>query len=156
VGSEYYLFESEKTKYARVGYNFFELRKKNWDRSYRHLILSSQLKPLDRLQLTVNLENVHFDLLNSSLKDTSSSQWIVSVRSHLLIIPQLSFKAFYQDNRQDKTTDVNLLIEYNYLPGSYIYWAYNHNEDLVFNLDQTLSKRKEDLFFVKIDYWFNF
>jgi hypothetical protein len=129
------------------------LRAKNWDKSYRHLILSSQLKPLDRLQLTLNLENVHFDLLNYSGADTSSSQWIVSVRSHLLIFRQLSFKAFYQDDRKDKTTDVNLLIEYNYLPGSYIYLAYNHNEDLV---GLEFSKRKEDLFFVKTDYWFNF
>jgi hypothetical protein len=157
VGSEYYLIESWRTKYVLIGYKFFELRKKNWDKSYRHLILSSDLKPLDRLQLTLNLENVHFDFLNSSSADTSSSQWIVSVRSHLLITPQLSFKAFYQDNRQDKTTDVNLLIEYNYLPGSYIYLAYNHNEDLVLNpVKVELSKRKEDLFFVKTDYWFNF
>jgi hypothetical protein len=157
VGSEYYLIESGKTKYVGVGYNFFELRKKNWDKSYRHLILSSQFKPLDRLQLTLNLENVHFDFLNYSGADTSSSQWIVSIRSHLLITPQLSFKAFYQDNRQDKTTDVNLLIEYNYLPGSYVYLAYNHNEDLVLNPGKMeLSKRKEDLFFVKTDYWFNF
>lgn len=78
-------------------------------------------------------------------------------RSHLLIIPQLSFKTFYQDDRKDKTTDVNFLIEYNYLPGSYIYLAYNHNEDLVIEPEkQTLFKRKEDLYFLKIDYWFNF
>jgi hypothetical protein len=151
IGTQYYLSGFSSTKWFIP--NYLELRTKNWDKSYKHLILSSQLKPLDRLQLTLSVENVHFDFLNVSLKDTSSSRWIVSVRSHLLIIPQLSFKAFYQDNRQDKTTDVNLLIEYNYLPGSYIYLAYNHNEDLV---EPELLKRKEDLFFVKTDYWFNF
>ena len=156
IGTQYYLFASAKTKWVVVGDKYFELRDKNWDKSYRHLIFSSQLKPLDRLQLSINLENVHLDFLNYSSADTSSSQWISSVRSHLLITPQLSFKAFYQDDRKDKTTDVNLLIEYNYMPGSYIYWAYNHNEDLILNPDRTLFKRKEDLFFVKIDYWFNF
>jgi hypothetical protein len=34
-----------------------------------------------------------------------------------------------------------------------VYFAYNHNEGLV---GQEFSKRKEDLFFVKTDYWFNF
>ncbi len=156
IGTQYYLFASSKTKWVPVGDKYYELRVKNWDKSYRHLILSSQLKPLDRLQLTLNLENVHFDFLNYSSADTSSSQWISSVRSHLMITPQLSFKAFYQDDRKDKTTDVNLLIEYNYMPGSYIYWAYNHNEDLILSPDWTLSKRKEDLFFMKVDYWLNF
>jgi hypothetical protein len=151
IGTYYYLVGPSSVKWFY--YPYFALRSKNWDKSYRHLILSSQFKPLDRLQLTINLENVHFDFLNYGLADTSSSQWIVSVRSHLLVTRQLSFKAFYQDNRQDKTTDVNLLIEYNYLPGSYFYLAYNHNEDLV---GLEFSKRKEDLFFVKTDYWFNF
>jgi hypothetical protein len=155
IGTQYYLYGPSSPKWLEI-YKF-KLRSKNWDKSYRHLILSSQVKPLDRLQITLNLENVHFDFLNYSGADTSSSQWIVSVLSHLLITPQLSFKAFYQDNRQDKTTDVNLLIEYNYLPGSYIYLAYNHNEDLVLNPEKMeLFKRKEDLFFVKTDYWFNF
>lgn len=157
IGTQYYyLFGSSDIKWFNY-YSGFKLRAKNWDESYRHLILSSQVKPLDRLQLTFSLENVHFDFLNASLADNSTSQWIVSARSHLLIIPQLSFKTFYQDDRKDKTTDVNFLIEYNYLPGSYIYLAYNHNEDLVIEPEkQTLFKRKEDLYFLKIDYWFNF
>lgn len=159
IGTQYYLFDlpgMSTTKFVAVGDKYFKLRAKNWDYSYRHLAFSSQIKPIDRLQLIVTLENVHFDFLSSSLADTSSSEWIVSARSHLLIIPQLSFKAFYQDDRKDKTTDLNLLLEYNYLPGSYIYLAYNHNENLVSNPDRTIAKRKEDLFFVKTDYWFNF
>ncbi len=150
IGTQYYRYGSDNTRYLFYPYG---LRKENWDRSYRHLILSTQIKPVDRLQLTFNLENVHFDFLNLALSDTSSSQWIISARSHLLIAAPLSFKAFYQDNHEDKTHDLNLLIEYNYLPGSYIYLAYNHNEDLV---GTELTKRKEDLFFVKMDYWFNF
>lgn len=158
IGTQYYLFDLpglSKIRLVRIGEAYFRLREKNWDKSYRHLIFSSQLKPLDQLQLTLNVENVHFDFLTSSLADTSSSQWIVSVRSHLMITRQLSFKAFYQDDRKDKTTDLNLLIEYNYLPGSYIYLAYNHNEDVVTE-EAKPFKRKEDLFFVKTDYWFNF
>ncbi|MGB8656460.1 MAG: DUF5916 domain-containing protein [Candidatus Zixiibacteriota bacterium] len=160
IGTQYYLFDvpgMSTTKFVAVGDKYFKLRPKSWDNSYRHLAFSSQIKPIDRLQLIVTLENVHFDFLSSSATDTSSSEWIVSARSHLLIIPQLSFKAFYQDDRKDQTTDLNLLLEYNYLPGSYIYLAYNHNENLVMNPGEVeLSKRKEDLFFVKTDYWFSF
>ncbi len=96
-------------------------------------------------------------ILSPSFADSSSSQWIVSVRTHLMISRKLSFKTFYQEDRKDKTTDLNLLIEYNYLPGSYVYLAYNHNEDLVLTPGEVRpSERKEDLFFVKTDYWFNF
>lgn len=108
--------------------------------------LSLQFAPIPHVSILARFNRLHFKNVGAPQADDRID--LYSIQGRFALNPRLQLIGFYQRNTNNKSTNVNIRLSWEYQPLSYIYLVYNHRGF------ETLSARKltEDHAIAKISY----
>lgn len=108
-----------------------------FDGKLRTVDFRLQFAPIPHVSLVGRAVRNHF--INVGTPATTKTTDLYSVEGRFALNPRIQLVGFYQWNSENKQTNTNIRLSWEYQPLSYIYFVYNHR-----GFDNTAAKRQTD------------